>query len=153
MAGHFGLLDIAPIGKRRRVRAVSSSKGEWGAAASLLSALCTDVFADACGPRASEGDAVILVTKKDGTTTALNVDRIERVEANNVSLGLESNVFFVGGAHLVVEEPPEVVIEQIVTAKARVTARAFAMPTKDWGVPAEPPGPLLRVVPTGGDEE
>ena len=71
---------------------------------------------------------MILVTKKDGTTTALNVDRIERVELNPVSLGRESNVFLVGGAHLVVEEPPEVVIDQIVDAKARVTARAFAMP-------------------------
>ncbi|MGA2528133.1 MAG: flagellar FlbD family protein [Acidimicrobiales bacterium] len=100
-----------------------------------------------------EGDEVILVTKKDGTTTALNVDRIERVELNSVSLGRESNVFFVGGTHLVVEEPPEVVIDQIVEAKARVTARAFAMPTKEWSVPAEPPGPLLHVVPAGGDDE
>jgi uncharacterized protein YlzI (FlbEa/FlbD family) len=83
----------------------------------------------------------------------LNIDRIERVELNPVSLGRESNVFFVGGAHLVVEEPPEVVIEQIVDAKARITARAFAMPEKEWRVPGEPPGPLLRVVPTGGDDE
>ncbi len=78
---------------------------------------------------------MILVTKKDGTATALNVDRIERVELNPVSLGSESNVFFVGGSHLVVEEPPEVVIEQIVEAKSRVTARAFAMPEKQWSVP------------------
>jgi hypothetical protein len=75
------------------------------------------------------------------------------IELNPVSLGRESNVFLVGGAHLVVEEPPEVVIEQIVDAKARVTARAFAMPEKEWRVPAEPPGPVLRVVPTGGDDE
>ena len=96
---------------------------------------------------------MILVTKKDGTATALNVDRIERIELNPVSLGRESNVFFVGGSHLVVEEPPEVVIEQIVEAKSRVTARAFAMPEKQWSVPKEPPGPVLRVVPSGGDDE
>jgi uncharacterized protein YlzI (FlbEa/FlbD family) len=153
MLGHFGLTERSPTGKRRRVRAVSSSAGEWGATAALLNALWFDVFAEAGEPRAPKGDAVILVTKKDGTTTALNVDRIERVEANNVSQGHESNVFFVGGAHLVVEEPPEVVIDQIVEAKARVTARAFAMPEREWAVPTDPPGPVLRVVPVGGDEE
>ena len=141
------------IGKQRRIRAVINSEDEWGATASLLTALWCDVFAEVGKPRAPEGDAVILVTKKDGTTTALNVDRIERIELNPVSLGRESNVFFVGGAHLVVEEPPEVVIEQVVDAKARITARAFAMPEKEWRVPDEPPGPMLRVVPTGGDDE
>jgi uncharacterized protein YlzI (FlbEa/FlbD family) len=149
----MGLREVTPVGKRRRVRAVTSTEDEWGAAASLLSALCCEVFVEAGRLRNLEGDAVILVTKKDGTTTALNVDRIERVELNSVSLGRESNVFLVGGSHLVVEEPPEVVIDQIVDAKARVTARAFAMPPKEWAVPSEPPGPLLRVVPAGGDEE
>ncbi len=149
----MGLLQMSPVGKRRRDRAVITSEDEWGAAAALLSALCSDVFTQVGEPMTPEGDEVILVTKKDGTTTALNVDRIERVELNSVSLGRESNVFFVGGTHLVVEEPPEVVIDQIVEAKARVTARAFAMPTKEWSVPAEPPGPLLHVVPAGGDDE
>jgi uncharacterized protein YlzI (FlbEa/FlbD family) len=96
---------------------------------------------------------VILVTKKEGTTTALNVDRIERVELNAVSLGRESNAFVVGGAHLVVAEPPEVVIEQIVDAMAHVTALAFAMVEKESTVPGQPPGPVLGVVPTGGDDE
>jgi uncharacterized protein YlzI (FlbEa/FlbD family) len=144
---------MARIGKQRRFRAVINSEDEWGATASLLTALWCDVFSQVGKPIAPEGEAVILVTKKDGTTTALNIDRIERVELNPVSLGRESNVFLVGGAHLVVEEPPEVVIDQIVDAKARVTARAFAMPEKEWRVPAEPPGPVLRVVPTGGDDE
>jgi len=145
--------EMARIGKQRRFRVVINSEDEWGATASLLTALWCDVFTEVGKPIAPEGEAVILVTKKDGTTTALNIDRIERVELNPVSLGRESNVFLVGGAHLVVEEPPEVVIEQIVDAKARVTARAFAMPEKEWRVPAEPPGPVLRVVPTGGDDE
>jgi uncharacterized protein YlzI (FlbEa/FlbD family) len=144
---------MARIGKQRRFRAVINSEDEWGATASLLTALWCDVFTEVGKPIAPEGEAVILVTKKDGTTTALNIDRIERVELNPVSLGRESNVFLVGGAHLVVEEPPEVVIDQIVDAKARVTARAFQMPEKEWRVPSEPPGPVLRVVPTGGDDE
>ena len=93
---------------------------------------------------------MILVTKKNGTTTALNIDR---VELNPISPGRESNVFFVGGTHLVVEEPPEVVIEQIVDATAHVTALAFAMVEKESTVPGEPPGPVLGVVPTGGDDE
>ena len=96
---------------------------------------------------------MILVTKKEGTTTALNVDRIERVELNPVSLGRESNASLVGGAHLVVEEPPEVVIEQIVEAMAHVTALAFAVLEKESTVPGEPPGPMLRVVPTGADDQ
>ena len=145
--------EMARIGKQRRFRVVINSEDEWGATASLLTALWCDVFTEVGKPIAPEGEAVILVTKKDGTTTALNIDRIERVELNPVSLGRESNVFLVGGAHLVVEEPPEVVIDQIVDAKARVTARAFQMPEKEWRVPSEPPGPVLRVVPTGGDDE
>jgi uncharacterized protein YlzI (FlbEa/FlbD family) len=153
MSARFGVLELSPIGKRRRVRAVNTSEDEWGATAALLNALWCDVFAEPDEPRALKGDAVILVTKKDGTMTALNVDRIERVELNSVSLGRESNVFLVGGGHLVVEESPEVVIEQVVEAKARVTARAFAMPAKEWTVPTEPPGPVLRVVPAGGDDE
>ena len=146
-------LEMARIGKQSRFRAVTNSEDEWGATASLLTALWCEVFSEVGRPIAPEGDAVILVTKKDGTTTALNVDRIERVELNPVSLGRESNVFLVGGTHLVVEEPPEVVIDQIVDAKARITARAFAMPEKNWSVPGEPPGPMLRGVPTGGDDE
>jgi uncharacterized protein YlzI (FlbEa/FlbD family) len=93
------------------------------------------------------------VTKKGGTTTALNIDRIERVELNPVSPGRDSNACFGGGAHLVLEEPPDVVIDQIVDAMARVTALAFAMLEKEWRVPGEPPGTVLRVVPTGGDDE
>lgn len=138
-------------GKRSRFRAVSHTVDEWGATAALLSALWCEVLTDT-GVQRPEGDAVILVTKKDGTTSALNVDRIERVECNNVSLGRECNVFFVGGSHMVVEEPPEVVIEQIVEAKARVTARAIAMPDSQWKVPNDPPGPMLRVVPMEGDD-
>jgi uncharacterized protein YlzI (FlbEa/FlbD family) len=153
MSSRFGLLETSSPGKRRRLRAVRNSEDEWGATASLVSALWCDVFVEVGKPIPPEGEAVILVTKKDGTTTALNVDRIERVELNPVSQGRESNVFLVGGAHLVVEEPPEVVITQIVDAKARVTARAFAMPEQEWSVPTEPPGPLLRVVPPGGDDE
>ena len=94
---------------------------------------------------------MILVTKKDGTTTALNVDRIERVELNNVSQGRESNIFFVDGGHLVVEEPPEVVVEHILDAKARVFARSFALLERARLVPSAPHASPLRVVPPHGD--
>jgi len=80
---------MARIGKQSRFRAVTNSEDEWGATASLLTALWCEVFSEVGRPIAPEGDAVILVTKKDGTTTALNVDRIERVELNPVSLGRE----------------------------------------------------------------
>lgn len=70
---------------------------------------------------------MILVTQKDGTSVALNVDRIERIEANPVSAGQESNVFFVGGGHLVVQECQEDLLERVLDAKARVQARAFAI--------------------------
>jgi uncharacterized protein YlzI (FlbEa/FlbD family) len=97
------------------------------------------------------GDAVILVTKKDGTKSALNVDRIERVELNNVSQGRESNIFFVDGGHLVVEEPPEVVVEHILDAKARVFARSFAMLERARLLPSSAQSAPLRVVPPHGD--
>ena len=72
---------------------------------------------------------MVLVTKKDGTPIALNVDRIERVEANQLSGGRESNVYFVGGEHLVVEEPLEGLLDQILDAKAHVAARASLLAT------------------------
>lgn len=70
---------------------------------------------------------MILVTQKDGTSVALNVDRIERIERNAMSRGQGSNIFFVGGAHLVVEESQEVLIDLVVDAKARVHARGTGM--------------------------
>ena len=97
-----------------------------------------------------------MVTKKDGTTTALNIDRIERVELNPVLLGREPNIFLVGlvgGAHLVAEEPPEVIIDQIVDAAARVIARTFTMLGEGMSGSRRTAGPALGVVPTGGDDE
>jgi uncharacterized protein YlzI (FlbEa/FlbD family) len=70
---------------------------------------------------------MILVTQKDGTSVALNVDRIERIERNAISRGQGSNIFFVGGGHLVVEESQEALIELVVDAKARVHARGTGM--------------------------
>lgn len=69
---------------------------------------------------------MILVTKKDGSTAAINVDRIERVEANDISKAHESNVFLVGGGLLVVMESPDTIFDRIVDAKARVLARSAA---------------------------
>jgi uncharacterized protein YlzI (FlbEa/FlbD family) len=101
--------------------------------------------------RGSKGGAVILVTYKDGSTTALNVDRIERIELNNISQGHESNIYLVDGRRLVVVETPDTIVEQIVDAKARVIARALVLTEDERRVPTEAPGQPLRILPRGGD--
>lgn len=87
---------------------------------------------------------MILVTQKDGTAVALNVDRIERIEANPLSAG--SNVFFVGGTHLVVQERQDDLVERVVDAKARVHTRALGL-SDHPALSDQPANPLLRVVP------
>jgi uncharacterized protein YlzI (FlbEa/FlbD family) len=111
----------------------------------------TNAPRDVAVPRGSKGGAVILVTNKDGSTTALNVDRIERIELNNISQGHESNIYLVDGRRLVVEETPDTVVEQIVDAKARVIARALALSESERKVPTEAPAQMLRILPRGGD--
>jgi uncharacterized protein YlzI (FlbEa/FlbD family) len=139
------------VGKRRPDQAVSSWQADPGERRSFLGAVLRDIAALVGEQRGPKGDAMILVTKKDGTTTALNVDRIERVEPNNVSQGRESNVVLVGGGHLVVEETLEAVLDQIVEAKARVVARSFVLSDREPNLAREPAGPALRVVQTKGD--
>jgi uncharacterized protein YlzI (FlbEa/FlbD family) len=70
---------------------------------------------------------MILATQKDGTSVALNVDRIERIERNPVSRGRGSNISFAGGGHLIVEESQEALIELVVEAKAQVQAKALGL--------------------------
>ena len=70
---------------------------------------------------------MILVTQIDGTSVALNVDRIERIERNAISRGRGSNIFFVGGGHLVVGESQEALVELVLDAKAKVHARGILM--------------------------
>jgi uncharacterized protein YlzI (FlbEa/FlbD family) len=89
---------------------------------------------------------MILVTQKDGTSVALNVDRLERIERNAISHGRGSNVFFVGGGHLVVEESQEALLELILEAKARVQARATALAASTDVTRDQAPTPL-RVLP------
>ncbi len=76
---------------------------------------------------------MILVTQIDGTSVALNVDRIERIECNPISRGHGSNIFFVGGAHLVVEEPQDHLVALVLEAKARVQARALVLSDERGG--------------------
>src|SRR5579875_1632195 len=66
---------------------------------------------------------VIVVTKLDGRTAALNVDRVERIERNETTS--TSNVYFVDGGRLTVVESYEELIREIDESKARVLARAF----------------------------
>jgi uncharacterized protein YlzI (FlbEa/FlbD family) len=95
---------------------------------------------------------MIQVTQIDGTVVALNIDRIERVEHNPISRGHGSNVFFVGGAHLVVEESQDTIVALVMEARARVQTRALAS-TDDRGgsedrLRTRPAGvPPLRMVP------
>lgn len=89
---------------------------------------------------------MILVTQKDGTPVALNVDRLERIERNAMSQGRGSNIFFVGGGHLVVDEPQDTLIQMVLEAKARVHARALALAAPVE--PVRPPGANpLRMLP------
>ncbi len=89
---------------------------------------------------------MIVVTQKDGTSVALNVDRIERIERNAISQDEESNVFFVGGAHLVVQESLDALLDLVLEAKARVQARAAAL-VGDPRLAHTPAIAPLRVVP------
>jgi len=86
---------------------------------------------------------------------ALNVDRIERVERNEATN--DTNLYFIGGARLMVTDVADDLIDRVVEAKARVVARAFSMAgeaehSATAGVGASgPPGPgrQLRVVHLG----
>jgi uncharacterized protein YlzI (FlbEa/FlbD family) len=138
---------ISVVGKCWPHRAVSSATTTVTASAVGHANAPREIAA----PNDPKGGAVILVTNKDGSTTALNVDRIERVELNNMSQGHESNIYLVDGRRLVVEEPPDTVVEQIVDAKARVIARALALTESEWKVPTEAPGQMLRILPRDGD--
>jgi uncharacterized protein YlzI (FlbEa/FlbD family) len=87
---------------------------------------------------------------------ALNVDRIERVERNEATN--DTNLYFIGGARLMVTDVADDLIDRVVEAKARVVARAFAMAGEGEasaaavvGGSSGPPGsgPQLRVVHLG----
>jgi uncharacterized protein YlzI (FlbEa/FlbD family) len=95
---------------------------------------------------------MILVTQIDGTAVALNVDRIERIEHNALSREQGSNVFFVGGAHLVVEESQDILVGLVLEAKARVQARGHVLANdrdgfQDRGGNRPTGTPPLRMVP------
>lgn len=87
---------------------------------------------------------MIQVTQIDGSVVALNIDRIERVEHNPISRGHGSNVFFVGGGHLVVEESQDTIVGLVLDARARVHSRALAS-TEDRSGPED----RIRIRPTG----
>ncbi len=99
---------------------------------------------------------MIVVTRLDGRKMALNVDRIERVERNEATN--DTNLYFIGGARLMVTDVADDLIDRVVEAKARVVARAFAMAGEGEasaaavvGGSSGPPGsgPQLRVVHLG----
>jgi uncharacterized protein YlzI (FlbEa/FlbD family) len=87
---------------------------------------------------------MIFVTQKDGTSLALNIDRLERIERNGVDHGRGSNVVLVGGGHLVVEESQETLVERVMASKAAILAEARAM--SDSASARVPGAPPLRMV-------
>jgi uncharacterized protein YlzI (FlbEa/FlbD family) len=104
----------------------------------------------AVSPGAPSGEGavpVIVVTKLDGRTAALNADRVERIERNETTS--TSNVYFVDGGRLTVVEGYEQLIHEIDESKARVLARAFAIASEIGR--AETEGPSLRVLPNEDD--
>jgi uncharacterized protein YlzI (FlbEa/FlbD family) len=95
------------------------------------------------GAQLGEGAVpVIVVTKLDGRTAALNVDRVERIERNETTS--TSNIYFVDGGRLTVVEGYEQLIREIDESKARVLARAFSI-AADMAH-AVNDGPTLRVL-------
>jgi uncharacterized protein YlzI (FlbEa/FlbD family) len=82
--------------------------------------------------------AMIVVTALDGKQMALNVDRIERVETNDATN--DTNVYLIGGSHLIVTALVEEIIEAITEAKSRVLARALSFAGTPLVGPAHPAG-------------
>ncbi len=102
------------------------------------------------GAQAADGAVpVIVVTKLDGRTAALNVDRVERIERNETTS--TSNVYFVEGGRLTVIESYEQLIGEIDESKARVLARAFSLATESARASID--GPTLRVLPNREDDQ
>ncbi len=66
---------------------------------------------------------MLTLTKLDGSPTVLNPDHIERVESHP-----DTVIHLTYGAHLVVHESVEEVVEGILEAKAEVLRRAMYAP-------------------------
>jgi uncharacterized protein YlzI (FlbEa/FlbD family) len=92
---------------------------------------------------------VIVVTKLDGRTAALNVDRVERIERNETTS--TSNIYFVDGGRLTVVEACEQLMHEIDESKARVLARAFIIAADTARAVMD--GPTLRVLQNEDDSQ
>ncbi len=91
---------------------------------------------------------MLTLTKLDGSPTVLNPDHVERVESHP-----DTVVYLTYGAHLVVRESVEEVVDGILEAKAEVLRRATCVPgATGRGVPARP-NRQLRVLEPDGSEE
>lgn len=63
---------------------------------------------------------MIHLTKFDGGELHLNPDMILSVEATP-----DTHILLTNGNRLLVREPPAVIVDRVVTLKARIVARAF----------------------------
>jgi flagellar protein FlbD len=84
------------------------------------------------------GNTMILLTRLNGTTFAVNPDLVERIQEQP-----DTTVVLVDGTTFIVTETIEEVIDEIAEYRARVSARAHSMhfETPAPAVPASSRGP------------
>lgn len=91
---------------------------------------------------------MIVLTRLNGPSFALNPDLIERVEANP-----DTVVVLIGGAKYPIAESVEELLERVRDYRGRVIASAHAAEFPAAKVPeAAPPERVLRIMPTPGVE-
>ena len=79
------------------------------------------------------GETMILLTRLNGTTFAVNPDLVERIQEQP-----DTTVVLVDGTTFIVTETIDEVIDEVVAYRARVIASAHAM---HFDAPSSVPGP------------
>ena len=94
---------------------------------------------------------MIVLTRLNGPSFALNPDLIERVEANP-----DTVVVLIGGAKYPIAESVEELLERVRDYRGQVIASAHAAELAPIGVPpaefSQAPGRVLRILPTPSSE-
>jgi flagellar protein FlbD len=89
-----------------------------------------------------DGEAMILLTRLNGSTFAVNPDLIERIQESP-----DTSVVLVDGTSYIVTESVEEIIDEVAGYRARVLALAHAI---QFESPAAPQGPVRRLGAVGG---
>ena len=94
---------------------------------------------------------MIVLTRLNGPSFALNPDLIERVEANP-----DTVVVLIGGARYPIAESVEELLERVRNYRGQVIASAHAAELAPFEVPpvefSQAPGRVLRILPTPSSE-